>query len=562
MEKRNMWARNILTGAPAGSATVRVRRHATNIDATLFSDNGVTPKANPFTADALTGIFGYYAADGSYDETVTPLPGTGMAYTTADILLGQGFQWFNFVTDFGGVGDDSTDNASAWLACQAALVAAGGGVVYFPPGRYYSSTLTVSATENTCLLGAGRALSTLVSDAAGVMNVTGRFVTLQNIGVAMEGAATYGVKFDNGTTVPQTGADAPCLVNVKIRGAAGSGHGLWLVNCLHGYFQQLYLPRGGGQAIRFEASGFHYFGGTWITTNLLDPGSHKWTHGITLQKQAGNLIFQSDDNKFYQTVIEDVGTGILITSQLPTTQAPARNAFHGGTVEGNSVANIVLENSQNNSFYDMHAETAPKGFWIVGNVGNHVNNIVNCLGQCDIDNPAGAQGIQANSIENHVGDVTIGGGNVFGTDVDGVTGTFTDGGAATTAKIATLALAPNAVAYHYFGGHKIYPPAATLQAIQVSGGVFANICALELGTSGYVIINSKQDATNKLAAYQVGYSYGAAGGSVTAITLSTFGADTAQMTFQFSGGFLQGRGVNAATPPDAVLATIHSWPAG
>lgn len=87
MEKRNAWARNIATGAPAGGATVRVKIQGTDTDATLYSDNGVTPRANPFTADATTGIFGYYAANGRYSETITPVAGGGSAYTTSDILL-------------------------------------------------------------------------------------------------------------------------------------------------------------------------------------------------------------------------------------------------------------------------------------------------------------------------------------------------------------------------------------------------------------------------------------------------------------------------------------------
>ena len=87
MEKHNDWARNIATGAPAGGASVRVKIQGTDTDAALYSDNGVTPKANPFTADATTGIFGWYAADGRYSQTVTPAAGGGDAYTTSDILL-------------------------------------------------------------------------------------------------------------------------------------------------------------------------------------------------------------------------------------------------------------------------------------------------------------------------------------------------------------------------------------------------------------------------------------------------------------------------------------------
>jgi hypothetical protein len=87
MEKYNDWARDIVTAVPAGLATVSVKVHGTDTLATLYGDTGVTPRANPFTAAADTGIFGWYAANGRYDMTVTPAAGDGDAYTVSDILL-------------------------------------------------------------------------------------------------------------------------------------------------------------------------------------------------------------------------------------------------------------------------------------------------------------------------------------------------------------------------------------------------------------------------------------------------------------------------------------------
>lgn len=87
MERRNNWARNTLTGAPAGLATVSIANFGTDTLSTLFSDDGVTPKANPFTAASGSGIYSWYAENGRYTETVTPVTGEGAAYTTPDILL-------------------------------------------------------------------------------------------------------------------------------------------------------------------------------------------------------------------------------------------------------------------------------------------------------------------------------------------------------------------------------------------------------------------------------------------------------------------------------------------
>lgn len=85
MQKRTEWARNISTGAPC-TATITVKLKGTDTLATIYSDNGVTPKANPFASATSTGIYSWYAANAKYDETVTPSDGTLTAYTTSDII--------------------------------------------------------------------------------------------------------------------------------------------------------------------------------------------------------------------------------------------------------------------------------------------------------------------------------------------------------------------------------------------------------------------------------------------------------------------------------------------
>lgn len=49
-------------------AEVTVTDNATGLQASLYSDNGVTPLAQPLTTDD-TGYFGFYAADGKYTAT-------------------------------------------------------------------------------------------------------------------------------------------------------------------------------------------------------------------------------------------------------------------------------------------------------------------------------------------------------------------------------------------------------------------------------------------------------------------------------------------------------------
>jgi len=65
---------NDLIGSYPG-CTVDVFISGTNTHASIYSDSGLTPLANPFTADVLNGNFGFYAAAGCYDVVTS---GAGM----------------------------------------------------------------------------------------------------------------------------------------------------------------------------------------------------------------------------------------------------------------------------------------------------------------------------------------------------------------------------------------------------------------------------------------------------------------------------------------------------
>ena len=86
MQRCYFWTRHLTDGAPAPEATVSVKDHGTDTLATLFSDDGVTPMANPFTATE-DGYASFYAANGRYDATVTPEDATEDPYTLEDLLL-------------------------------------------------------------------------------------------------------------------------------------------------------------------------------------------------------------------------------------------------------------------------------------------------------------------------------------------------------------------------------------------------------------------------------------------------------------------------------------------
>jgi len=82
------YSRILATGAPAPGCTITVHPAGDPVTlASIFEDaDGVTPKANPFTADAASGFFDWYAVNGRYDNVFS---GTGIVtpYTWADIVL-------------------------------------------------------------------------------------------------------------------------------------------------------------------------------------------------------------------------------------------------------------------------------------------------------------------------------------------------------------------------------------------------------------------------------------------------------------------------------------------
>lgn len=69
MERKNYQVR-LSSGATVANPTVTVYNSGTVVLAPIFSDEGVTVKANPFTGD-FNGQFYFYAADGDYDIVIT-----------------------------------------------------------------------------------------------------------------------------------------------------------------------------------------------------------------------------------------------------------------------------------------------------------------------------------------------------------------------------------------------------------------------------------------------------------------------------------------------------------
>lgn len=548
-------AGSITATAPVNQRKVGVANSASTL--MIGVEQPWTATAVPVaTADFPTGA---NAGAGAIIQRTNGIRGLWASQSGNFVALNGGVA---YAENFGAIGDDSTDNAVAIQAAIDALPSTGGTVV-FGPGIFRTSALHTLAVDNTFLRGAGYAITTIRGSAAssGAILITGRFCGMSNIGVLYTGSGSYGVKIDNNTTVPQTGADRPTFTNVKIKGGTGTAHGLQLRNVIHGTFSNIYLPCGGGDALRLDGSAFNTFTDIKITTNL-NEGSPLWIDGLVLQKLTiggSTSPLQTDDNCFTNLTVENCSRyGIYITSTIasgPSAGAvPARNAFFGGVSEGNTLIDVLIENGQDNRFYGMHGETSAQVWFIDGNDNNHINKFYGNSGQFVIDEPSSAQGIVGTLIFGHSGDISIVGPKVFGTQIWGATGTISDLGTNTVRMQSLLDTPPDSMTQYAFNGRVFTDgPLEPVNPVQGSGGAAVTILALAPNTYGTVYVRGTHDTLNDLAYYEIQY----VSGTVSAIGTPravTAGTNEAQMVFSLSGANLQAIGANATAP-----AIVEIW---
>ena len=159
------------------------------------------------TADALNTKAATLAAS-SGASLVGYLPaGTGAAATTVQTKLRESVS----VKDFGAVGDGVSDDTSACQAAVNAVIAAGGGTVYFPTGTYllngaagadsYANGILIPMstvgqhTAGVRLLGAG--ISSVIRGNANnlcVVRASRNFTTIENLLIDGQGGGGGGAK--------------------------------------------------------------------------------------------------------------------------------------------------------------------------------------------------------------------------------------------------------------------------------------------------------------------------------------------------------------------------------
>jgi Pectate lyase superfamily protein len=212
---------NFIASTTATNSTLTVLSNASCVvyiagtlgAATLYSDNGVTPLANPFLSSA-TGRIDFYAANGRYDVVVSKvgyltvtisdielddllapsgsnsvgyLPaGTGAVATTVQTKLRESVS----VKDFGAVGDGVANDTAAIQAAIVAVNVAGGGELLIPEGTY-KVTSSITLYPNVTIFGYAATLAWSGSAAP---------VLTSSTSTILSGAGIFGLTIDGSTT--------------------------------------------------------------------------------------------------------------------------------------------------------------------------------------------------------------------------------------------------------------------------------------------------------------------------------------------------------------------------
>jgi hypothetical protein len=288
------------------NATCTVYVAGTSTAATLYSDNGITPLANPFLSSS-TGQVAFYAANGSYDLVVSKIgyltvtisdielddllassgssgvgyiaAGTGAVATTVQTKLRESVS----VKDFGAVGDGSTDDTAAFVA--ACTYASTRNLAVLVPGTSSFYALTALTTANKELL-----------YGTGIVKVAGTTTKIPTVASVVNNY-TAAVNILKNTLAPDayigSGSVGSGVIYTEVKRTGGYGqYGNWLSN---------YLVTDSITAGEFDTgitswvgatnlSGGNIFG-AWVGANSPAQNlSQTYTTGITvgMEINAGN----------------------------------------------------------------------------------------------------------------------------------------------------------------------------------------------------------------------------------------------------------------------------------
>lgn len=320
------------------SCTVTIYNNGTLVLATIYSDNSSTPLANPFTA-TTTGLWGFYAANGRYDVSLT---GGGIVspITYSDILL----------TDVGSGGAITSINGLTATSQTLATGSAGSDFNISSVTSTHTFNLPTASASKRGLLSSAD-WSTFNSK-GGSLSFTAPLVN-----TAGTVAITFPFSIAQGGTNATTSAAAfsnlsPLTTKGDILSSNGSGSQRLAVGANNTI---LTADSTAGPGIKWAACAF---------CSLTDPLGV--THGGT-----GLAVGTSGGIPYFSTTTAITSSGLLAAGGVvmgggagtsPTTSGVA-TLYNGQTLVGNGLATVVfnsqVQTNQTSTHTDSILLTAP-----------------------------------------------------------------------------------------------------------------------------------------------------------------------------------------------------------
>jgi hypothetical protein len=277
----------------------------------------------------------------------------GVAWTTG----GASLPWF-IVTDYGAVGDGTTDDTSAINDAIAALNAAGGGVLYFPVGTYLCSSALTTISVPALIRGDGSAaydgtspisLITCSSGTADLFTITAKHAKFEDIalantagtpsagsGISTQGAylgqrvdyegvvirgfyINWDIQVGAQWTMHNCEGSDPVLYAVKIQNTVNADAGDWTISDS----EFLTDTHAATAAIRIQSSG----GGKIVNSKVNQGGAQKFTHGVDLALSGATA------------------TGVLLISNSSIENVTG-DGIHGTQVGTSTYTQIIIHGNQ------------------------------------------------------------------------------------------------------------------------------------------------------------------------------------------------------------------------
>lgn len=325
------------------------------------------PNTNPVVADANGRFPAIWLADTNYKFAL--LTNTDVVKNARDPAVGTGSTTSFSVIDYGAVGNGVADDTAAIQSAITAVIAAGGGTVFFPAGTYKITSGITIGSSSVFLRGAG-GYASIISAPNGVDAVTfsgsyagGGVEDLRIVGPGYSTASSgTGIKINNAAAIvienvtiegtyngfvnQGSGAVANRLIGVdvaKVKNDAfliTGGNNTYYKNCTT--FQDTGFPGGAGWRVTNSN------GGPWLENCVAQQN----TTGLLLKtNSSGDSVFNvfatncDFDLCANSGVTIDTATngGTVFSVQLANCRG-GFNTWAGIDISGTGSTNIMLSN--------------------------------------------------------------------------------------------------------------------------------------------------------------------------------------------------------------------------